>query len=59
MRWFFLLSMLGIFYIEGEGKKGRLMFISNPFTHLIFVIYVILADKMAWYTNVSTDVFYI
>lgn len=35
------------------------MFISNPFTHLIFAIYVILADKMAWYTNVSTDVFYI
>jgi len=42
------------------GRKPD-VFIANPFTHLIFTIYVVLPGTMAWYTEVATScgVFYI
>lgn len=42
-------------------KKSRLIFVADLFTHLIFTIYVILADEVAWCTDITTndDVFYI
>lgn len=52
---------LHIRYFSYSTGRQTDIFIVNPFTHLIFTIYVISADEMAWYTDVATDddVFYI
>ena len=58
---FFPTLYIRYFLYRRGRKKNRLIFIANSFTYLIFTIYVILADEMAWYTDVTTDddVFYI